>query len=38
MIEVLEFIFYSFFVWLGTVILIGTIGTSIAGIISSLKE
>jgi hypothetical protein len=38
MIEVLQFIFSSFWVWIGTVFLIATIGTSIAGIISSLKE
>ena len=37
MLEVLQFIFSSFWIWLGTVILIGAAGQSIAAVILSLR-
>lgn len=38
MIEVLNFIFSSFWIWLGTAMLIGVILNGIANIVSAIKE
>jgi len=38
MVQVLEFIFSSFWIWLGTVIILGVIGTGIADIINSIRK
>ncbi len=37
MLEVLKFIFSSFWIWLGTVILIGTFGSAVAGVFYALR-
>lgn len=37
MIEVLRFVFSSFWVWLGCVILVATFGTAIAGVILAAR-
>lgn len=37
MLEVLQFIFSGFWIWLGTAILIGTAGQSIAAVILALR-
>lgn len=37
MIEILQFIFSGFWVWLGAVILIATFGTSIAAVILAVR-
>jgi hypothetical protein len=37
MMEILQFIFSSFWVWAGSVILIATFGTSLAGMILAVR-
>ena len=37
MIEILHFIFSSFWIWLGSVILVATLGTSIASVILACR-
>lgn len=38
MLELWQFIFSSFWIWLGTVILIGTLGSVTGGLIAALKR
>lgn len=37
MLEILQFIFSSFWVWLGTVILVATLGQAIAAVLGAFK-
>lgn len=38
MLEILKFIFSSFWIWAGTVFLIAVLGTSFAGIIEAIRS
>lgn len=38
MIEILQFIFSSFWIWLGTVVLIAALGSAVAGIIGGMRS
>lgn len=38
MLDILQFIFSDFWIWLGTVILIATIGQSIANIVETITD
>lgn len=38
MLEVLQFIFSSFWVWLGTIVLVATFGATLANALMSLRK